>query len=172
MLNAFADAAQRVVPVVRKRRVSGEREGVAVAERSSGTGYREYEAQAVRTTRMERRGFESERSTGISLLRELGGALEAVVESVEEVFGGRTRSAVAAARRAACRRRWGRSWVEGCEREGDTGGFEASFEVAIEPDSGIVDVRAPLLELVRAFSSRRLAERYPARSRDVAATAA
>jgi hypothetical protein len=38
MLNAFADAAQRVVPVVRKRSVSGERDGVAVAERSSGTG--------------------------------------------------------------------------------------------------------------------------------------
>jgi hypothetical protein len=36
MLNAFADAAQSVVPVVRKRRVRGEREGVAVAERSSG----------------------------------------------------------------------------------------------------------------------------------------
>jgi hypothetical protein len=40
MLNAFADAAQSVVPVVRKSRVRGEREGVAVAEgrRSSGTG--------------------------------------------------------------------------------------------------------------------------------------
>jgi hypothetical protein len=40
MLKAFADAAQRVVPVVRKRRVRGEREGVSVAEgrRSSGTG--------------------------------------------------------------------------------------------------------------------------------------
>jgi hypothetical protein len=40
MLNAFADAAQSVVPVVRKRRVSVESEGVAVAEgrSSSGTG--------------------------------------------------------------------------------------------------------------------------------------
>ena len=43
MLRAFAEAAQRVVPVVRKRRVSGEREGVSSAEgvRRSGTGYKE-----------------------------------------------------------------------------------------------------------------------------------
>jgi hypothetical protein len=40
MLNVFAEAAQRVVPVVRKRRVRVLKEGVAVAEgrRSSGTG--------------------------------------------------------------------------------------------------------------------------------------
>lgn len=39
-MKAFAEAAQRVVPVVRKRRVRVEREGVDVAEgrRSSGTG--------------------------------------------------------------------------------------------------------------------------------------
>lgn len=117
---------------------------------------------------MERRGLERERRTGINLRRELGGAFEAVVESVEEVFGGRTRSADAAARRAACRRRWGRSWVAG----GVDGSFGASFEDAIELVSGIVDVRAPLLELVRAFSSRELAEKYPARSRGVAAAEA
>ena len=121
---------------------------------------------------MERRGLESERRTGISLRRELGGASEAAVERVEEVLGGRTRSAVAAARRVACRRRWGRSWVEGGGGEGDDGSFGASFEIAIELVSGIVDVKAPLLELVRAFSSRELAEKYPARSRGVAATEA
>ena len=121
---------------------------------------------------MERRGLESERRTGISLRREVGGAFEAVVESVEEVFGGRTRSADAAARRAACRRRWGRSWVEGGGGESVDGSFGASFVDAIELVSGIVDVRAPLRELARAFSSRELAEKYPARSRGVAATEA
>lgn len=42
ILKAFADAAHSVVPVVRKRRVSGDKEGVSVAEgrRSSGTGYK------------------------------------------------------------------------------------------------------------------------------------
>jgi hypothetical protein len=141
--------------------VRGEREGVAVAEgrRSSGTGYREYDAHAVRTTRIERRGLESERRTGINLRMELGGAFEAVVESVDEVFGGSTRSAEAAARRAACRRRWGRSWVEMVGGEGVDGSFGASFEDAIELDSGITDVRARLLELVRAFSSNVLAEK-------------
>ena len=124
----------------------------------------------MRTTRMESRGSERERRTGISLLREFGSAFEAVVESVEEVFGGRTRSAVAAARRAACRRRWGRSWFDGGGGEAVDGSFGASFEAAIELDSEIIEVRAPLLELVRAFSRRELAEKYPARSRGVAAT--
>jgi hypothetical protein len=88
------------------------------------------------------------------------------------VFGGRIRSAEAAARRAACRRRWGRSWVEVGGGEDVDGSFGASFEYAIEPDSGIVDVSAPLLEVVRAFSSKALAEKYPACSRGVAATEA
>jgi hypothetical protein len=38
MLQALAAAEQRVVPVVRKRRVKGEREGAAEAERKAGTG--------------------------------------------------------------------------------------------------------------------------------------
>jgi hypothetical protein len=40
MLNVLAEAAQRAVPVVRKRRVRVEREGVSVREgcSSSGTG--------------------------------------------------------------------------------------------------------------------------------------
>jgi hypothetical protein len=42
-LKAFADAAQRAVPVVRKSNVRGESDGVSVADgrRSSGTGYKE-----------------------------------------------------------------------------------------------------------------------------------
>jgi hypothetical protein len=88
-------------------------------------------------------------------------------------LGGRTRSACAAARRAACRLRWGRSdgGVEGGEVEEDGSlGLELSvvaLVVAIELDSGIVEVKAPLLELERAFSSRAFAEKYPARNRGV-----
>ena len=52
------------------------------------------------------------------------------------------------------------------------GSFETSFEYAIEPDSGIVDANAPLLEVVRTFLSKELAEKYSARSRGVAATEA
>ena len=36
--------------------------------------------------------------------------------------------------------------------------------VPIELDSGIVEVKAPLLELERAFSSKAFAEKYPARN--------
>ena len=117
----------------------------------------------MRTTRTERRGFESERRTGINRRIELGGASAAVVERVEEVFGGKTRSAEAAARRAACRLRWGRSL------DGVDGSFGVSLETALELDSGIEDVNAPLLELLRAFLSRELAEKYPFRSRGASA---
>jgi len=63
MLNAFADAEHSAVPDVRKKSVRVESDGVAVAAGASncGTGYNEYAAVAVRTTRKERRGFESER---------------------------------------------------------------------------------------------------------------
>ena len=63
MLNAFAEAEHKAVPVVRNSRVRVDREGVAVAAGASspGTGYREYAAVAVRTTRKLRRGFERER---------------------------------------------------------------------------------------------------------------
>jgi hypothetical protein len=52
------------------------------------------------------------------------------------------------------------------------GSFGASFSAAIELDPWIVDIKAPLLELVRAFSSNELAEKYSARSRGVTATEA
>jgi hypothetical protein len=63
ILNAFAEDEHRAVPVVRNSSVRVEREGVAVAAgaRRPGTGYREYAAVAVRTTRKLRRGFERER---------------------------------------------------------------------------------------------------------------
>jgi hypothetical protein len=127
----------------------------------------------VRTTRIERRGLERERRTGIRRRMEFEGAWAAEFERVDEALGGRTRSACATARRAACRLRWGRSdeVVEGGEVEVDGSlGLELSevaFLVAIELDSGIVEVKAPLLELERAFSSRALAEKYPARNRGV-----
>jgi hypothetical protein len=63
MLSAFAEAEHSAVPDVRKKSVRVEREGVAVAAgaNSPGTGYNEYAAVAVRTTRKDRRGFDSER---------------------------------------------------------------------------------------------------------------
>ena len=39
---------------------------------------------------------------------------------------------------------------------------------ALEPLSCIVEVKAPLFELARAFSNKTLAEKYPARNRGVA----
>lgn len=59
----------------------------------------------MRTTRIESRGFERERRTGINLRIEFEGAWDAVSVSVEEEFCGRTRSATVAALRAACLRR-------------------------------------------------------------------
>jgi hypothetical protein len=125
----------------------------------------------VRTTRIERRGLERESRTGIRRRMEFEGAWAAEFERVEEALGGRTRSACAAARRAACRLRWGRSdgGVEGGEVDGSLG-LELSgvaLLVATELDSDIVEVKAPLLELERAFSSRAFAEKYPARNRGV-----
>ncbi|CAI6335944.1 unnamed protein product [Periconia digitata] len=63
ILKALADDAHSAVPVVRKNSVSVERDGVAVAVGASspGTGYSEYAAVAVRTTRNESRGFDRER---------------------------------------------------------------------------------------------------------------
>jgi len=63
----------------------------------------------VRTTRTVRRGLERESRMGMRRRRELAGAAEAFEVRFEDEFGGRTRSACAAARRAACRRLWGRS---------------------------------------------------------------
>jgi hypothetical protein len=69
----------------------------------------------VSMTRTERRGFESERRTGIRRRMELGSARAAVVDRLEEALLGKNgsvgvedeaaASAVAAARRAACRLR-------------------------------------------------------------------
>lgn len=63
MLKALADAEHRAVPDVRKNNVRVESDGVAVAAGASncGTGYNEYAAVAVSTTRKESRGFDKER---------------------------------------------------------------------------------------------------------------
>jgi hypothetical protein len=63
MLRALAEDEHSAVPVVRKKRVRVDSDGVAVAAGASspGTGYKEYAAVAVSTTRKLRRGFDSER---------------------------------------------------------------------------------------------------------------
>jgi hypothetical protein len=63
MLKAFAEAEHSAVPDVRNKRVRVESDGVAVAAGASscGTGYNEYAAVAVSTTRKESRGLERER---------------------------------------------------------------------------------------------------------------
>jgi hypothetical protein len=95
---------------VRKKRVRVESDGVSVAEgwRSSGTGYKEYDAIAVSTTRTERRGFERERRTEKRRRREFDGAAEALVVRFEDAFSGITRSAASAACVASFRAFWRR----------------------------------------------------------------
>jgi 5-deoxy-D-glucuronate isomerase len=63
IFRALAEEAHSAVPVVRKKSVSVEREGVAVVAgaKSPGTGYNEYAAVAVKTTRKLSRGFDKER---------------------------------------------------------------------------------------------------------------
>lgn len=113
------------MPVVRKSKVSGESEGVSSdeGEMISGTGYKEYDAIAVSTTKTDNRGLERDNRMGIRRRMELLGARDAVSVSVVEELGGSTRSgcdcSAAAALRAACRRRCGRrSSGEAC---GDMG---------------------------------------------------
>jgi hypothetical protein len=89
MLKAFADAEHSAVPDVRKRSVRVEREGVAVAAGASscGTGYNEYAAVAVRTTRKESRGFDSERYVVKMRFIDRWGRLEDMVASVDDASG-------------------------------------------------------------------------------------
>lgn len=63
MLKAFADDEHSAVPVERNKSVRVDKEGVSVAAGASnpGTGYNEYAAVAVRTTRKLSRGFVKER---------------------------------------------------------------------------------------------------------------
>lgn len=63
MLSVFAEAIVRKVPPVRYRNVSALREGASVTDvlRRAGTGYAEYEAALVRTTRKASRGLERAR---------------------------------------------------------------------------------------------------------------
>jgi hypothetical protein len=105
----------------------------------------------------------------MSRRRDFAGAAEALAESFEEAFCGRTRSASAASFRAFWRRRWGRSTVDAGRVTGDSElreVFAASTPV-IEPSPVPVAVNAPLLEFARALSSSALAEKYSSRNRDV-----
>jgi hypothetical protein len=89
MLKAFADAEHSAVPEVRNKSVRVERDGVAVAavDSSCGTGYSEYAAVAVSTTRKERRGFDSERYVVKMRLIDLCGRLEDMLASFDEASG-------------------------------------------------------------------------------------
>src|SRR5687767_14148740 len=86
MCRAFAEAEQSALPVVRKKRGRVEREGggVVAGARSPGTGYREYVAVAVRTTRKLSRGFARERYVAHSRRIDLLGSLEERVVSFED----------------------------------------------------------------------------------------
>lgn len=63
MFNVLAEAICKKVPLVRKSRVRVLSEGASVTEvlRRAGTGYMEYEAVVVRTTRKAKRGLDRER---------------------------------------------------------------------------------------------------------------
>lgn len=111
MLKAFADAEHSAVPDVRNSRVSVESEGVAVAAGASnwGTGYNEYAAVAVRTTRKESRGFDNDRYVVRMRLRDLCGRLEDIAASFEDASRamGYASGFSAANSFAFCRRRCG-----------------------------------------------------------------
>lgn len=111
MFREFAEAEQSAVPVVRKSRVRGLRDGasVTVGDRNAGTGYNAYEAMAVRTTRTVRRGFESDRKAESWRRNEFAGWRAATVVRTEEALGGSASGpeelAAPELRFAACRRR-------------------------------------------------------------------
>lgn len=76
MFSALADAHVREVPMVRKRSVSAERDGVSVidGESKAGTGYREYAEVVVRTMSIDSRGLERARSVDASRRNECIGS--------------------------------------------------------------------------------------------------
>lgn len=77
-----------MVPVVRKRRVNGDKEGVSArpAERKDGTGYSAYGTMAVKTTRTVSRGLERERSAESWRRRECAGWEAATLVRMSEAF--------------------------------------------------------------------------------------
>lgn len=105
MLRALALAEQSAVPVVRNNSVSGLRLVVSVMDgvSISGTGYSAYGTMAVRTTRVESRGFESERNVEKVRLKDWAGWASAWVVKREEASGGRGASSpLACALRCCC----------------------------------------------------------------------
>lgn len=85
---------------------------------------------AVRTTRTVKRGFESERSAESCLRTECAGCAAATEVSISEAFSGSMVVSLAA-RRRACRRRWGRSTLAVAEPDGD-----GEMDAADSPDLG------------------------------------
>ena len=75
MLYAFAEAEESVVPIVRFRRVIGER-WREEAKGETATGNSEYAVVVVRTMRKLRRGFERVMYVLICCLSVLGGGVE------------------------------------------------------------------------------------------------
>lgn len=121
MFNVLADAICKNVPLVRKRSVRVLREGASVTAvlSSAGTGYIEYDAVLVRTTRKASRGFESERYVENARRKDLAGAAAASLDSCEDASSGSGASdeasfsfAAAAAAFNRFRRRCGGSSME------------------------------------------------------------
>lgn len=79
---------------------------------------------AVRTTRTVKRGFESERSAESCRRKECAGCAAATEVSISEAFSGRMVVSLAA-RRMACRRRWGRTMFAAAGSDGE-GGMDAT----------------------------------------------
>ena len=117
----------------------------------------------MRTTRIERRGLERERRTGMRRRREFDGAAEAEVVSVSEAFCGRNSVGDCwASSRAFWRLRCGRSCVDGSgggvirsDAVEDLGG--ASFPL-IELEAADAVVKAPLLP-APTFPSKEFGEK-------------
>jgi 5-deoxy-D-glucuronate isomerase len=97
IFKAFAEDEHNAVPVVRKNNVNVESDGVAVVAgaKSPGTGYKEYAAVAVRTTRKLSRGFARERYVVNNRRRDLLGSFDESVASFEDASRGIGKSVAA-----------------------------------------------------------------------------
>ena len=108
ILNAFAEAQERNVPVVRNRNVNVEVDSVVFASttdvlRMSGIGYSEYADVVVRRIRNDSRGFERERYV-VNRRRKVAdcGNAAAVVVKRDDASNGSWSSAVDGCSCSAC----------------------------------------------------------------------
>ena len=83
MFKVFAEAICRNVPLVRNKSVSVLSDGASVTDvlSNAGTGYIEYDAVAVRTTRKASRGLESARYVEMIRRSDLAGAAAASLDN-------------------------------------------------------------------------------------------